>query len=219
MLRVGSVQSTTHKGEQVLLFDHGGFQGGEGVRQGENWYIENVFEELDSEREFFYDESISKLYYIPNASDVSLTGFVATRLKELVRIQGTQREPVRNITLKGLIFRDTAYSYMDSHGLPSGGDWALAKQGTITVFGSEGLTISENIFTALDGTGIFVGDYNRDLAIADNEFKGIGESAIAAWGSTSKCLNENCSLSLPYDVGPDGRKGKYANTPAFECKD
>eukprot|EP01061_Rhynchopus_euleeides_P006089 TRINITY_DN1516_c0_g1_i1.p1 TRINITY_DN1516_c0_g1~~TRINITY_DN1516_c0_g1_i1.p1 ORF type:complete len:336 (+),score=148.72 TRINITY_DN1516_c0_g1_i1:129-1010(+) len=30
---------------------------------------------------------------------------------------------------------------------------------------------------------------------------------MAAWGSTGKCLNANCSKSVPYEVGPDGRDG------------
>ena len=28
--------------------------------------------------------------------------------------------------MRGLVLRDTAYSYFAAHGLPSGGDWALA---------------------------------------------------------------------------------------------
>lgn len=44
------------------MFSRGGIQGGEGVTGGEAWYIENVMEELDSEREWFFDTPTSTLY-------------------------------------------------------------------------------------------------------------------------------------------------------------
>ena len=206
-MRVGGKLEGSHTTEQTLLFDRGGFQGGEGVREGENWYIENLLEELDSAREYYFDEDTLKLYYIPNASTAPTTGFVATKLKKLFSIEGSQENPVKNVSIQGLILRDAAYTYMDQHGLPSGGDWGLLKSGAITLKGTEGVTISNNFFTALDGTAVFIQDYNRDLLLAENEFEGIGESAIAAWGSTSACLNQNCSIKLPYLVGPDGRGG------------
>ena len=40
-----------------------------------------------------------------------------------------------------------------------------------------------------------------------NDFNWIGESAMTAYGSTSHCLNANCSIKLPGLVGPDGRNG------------
>merc|ERR1711966_352076 len=48
---------------------------------------------------------------------------------------------------------------------------------------------------------------NRELTISNNEFFGIGDSAMAAWGDTSFNLNENSSLKLAYPIGPDGRDG------------
>ena len=36
-------------------------------------------------------------------------------------------------------------------GLPSGGDWALQKQGAVTLVGTEGARIMDNLFTRLDG--------------------------------------------------------------------
>jgi len=116
-------------------------------------------------------------------------------------------KPAHHIAIKGMTLRDTAYSYFDPHGLPSGGDWALQKQGAITLSGTENIDIDSNLFTRLDGNAIFIGGYNRDMAINNNEFFGIGDSAMAAWGDTSFNLNSNASLTLPYPIGPDGREG------------
>ena len=39
-----------------------------GNNRGGEWYVENVFEELDSPNEYFYNESTHVLYYYHNAS-------------------------------------------------------------------------------------------------------------------------------------------------------
>jgi hypothetical protein len=117
-----------------LEFSRGGFQGGEGMGEldehnepaikSSNWYIENVFEEIDSPREWFYNETTRVLYYMPNASATGTldanglpTGsFVATDLKVLINITGSKSKPVANVTIAGLTLRDTSYTYMDPHG-------------------------------------------------------------------------------------------------------
>ena len=209
--------SFAYGGDTMLEFSRGGFQGGEGADASrintQNWYIENVFEEIDSPREWFFNESTRTLYYQPNATAVNATtglptgDFVATGAKVLINITGTQDQPVQNITITGLTFRDASYTYMDPHGLPSGGDWALQKQGAITLVGTESAKLDGNLFTRLDGNAIFMGGYHRGLEITDNEFEFIGDSAMASWGETSGRLNANGSVTLPYPVGPDGRGG------------
>lgn len=133
---------------------------------------------------------------------------MATAEKVLFIIVGTQKKPAHHIAIKGLTIRDTAFAYFEPHGLPSGGDWALQRQGAITLIGTEGIDVSDNLFSRLDGNAIFIGGYNRDMTIESNEFFGIGDSVMAAWGDTSFNLNENASLTLPYPIGPDGRGGE-----------
>lgn len=211
-----------YAGDSVLDFGRGGFQGGEGISPDgsnlnlSNWYIENVMEELDSPREWFFNQSTRTLYYKPNASAPGTTDpatglptgdFVMTGTKVLINATGSQADPVVNVSIGGLVLRDTAYTYMDPHGLPSGGDWALQKQGAITLVGTEGTVIENNLFTRLDGNAIFIGGYHRGLQISDNEFEFIGDSAMASWGDTGFRLNANGSKTMNYPVGPDGRGG------------
>lgn len=84
--------------------------------------IENVFEELDAEREWFFDESSQILYYKPNrtaagtmdpVSGLPTGNFVGcVGVKVLFNISGSKAEPVQNITIQGLTIRDTAYTYL-----------------------------------------------------------------------------------------------------------
>ena len=115
---------------------------------------------------------------------------------------------------------DTSISrsrYFDPHGLPSGGDWGLQKQGAITIVGSEAVTVEDCLLTRLDGNAIFIGGYNRNLTVKNSEFSFIGDSAMASWGDTSSALNANGSLTVPggYKVGPDGRGGEQSKSQLF----
>jgi hypothetical protein len=82
--------------------------------QGAEWYVENLVEELDSPREWFFDTKSSTLYYMPNATATSMldsnpnatatappTSVEVPVLGTLIRINGTQQSPVEGITFAG----------------------------------------------------------------------------------------------------------------------
>ena len=52
--------------------------------------------------------------------------------------------------------RDTAQSYLDRHGLPSGGDWALPYSAAVKLNNTAGVVVDANLFTRMDGIGVTV---------------------------------------------------------------
>ena len=120
-----------------------------------------MLEELDWENEWFYDEEAQKLYYFHNSTTQTpppaTTLFEAVTTKVLYSYNGTQAKPVKDVSLKGITLRDTAYTYLDPHGSPSGGDWSLQKQGAITAIGTEGLVVEGCKITRCDGNALFAG--------------------------------------------------------------
>ena len=196
----------------TLMFDpRTGHQGGEGMTESGQWWIENVLEECDDAREYFYDARTKTLYYNPNSTSAGPTGdeaWVATQQRVLFNVSGTMTAPVADVAIRGLSMRDTRFTYLDSHGMPSGGDWALQRSGAVTAWGTERLVIADCEFANLDGNGISLNGYQRDATIDHNDFSWVGDSAMAAWGHTGTCLNENCSKTVPYKVGPDARGGE-----------
>ena len=46
--------------------------------------------------------------------------------------------------------RDTSYTYMDPHGLPSGGDWGMTRLGALRLSGTEGVAVTGCTFERLD---------------------------------------------------------------------
>lgn len=146
---------------------------------------ENVLDELDAPGEFFYDLSAKKLYLWANGTvGVAPTDVVVPQLTVLINAVGTQALPVEGVEFAGITFRDTAPNFMGPHGTPSGGDWAVGRSGAIFFEGTVGATLKGNLFTSLDGNAVFVSGYARNASIVNNEFLGIGETAISQWGYT-----------------------------------
>ncbi len=211
MFEVGSF-NTDKNGTFTFTFSKGGFQGARGNEKGAEIVVENVMEELDAPSEWFYDEDSRTLYFFYNATSGTEppndTLFVMTSQKTLVMIQGNMTDPVEDITIRGINFRDTAYTYMDPHGMPSGGDWALERMGAIFLEGTKNVTIDSCIFEDLDGNGIMVSGYNRNTTITRNEFVWIGSTAIGQWGYTKTI--DSAAPGMGWD-GTDGNQPRFSN--------
>jgi hypothetical protein len=206
---------------QTFIFDPTtGGQGGEGMTNAKEWYVENVKEECDDADEFFFDQKSHELYFnfngTPGTGPTGMEQFEATRTRILFNISGMQDKPVTGVTIRGLHLQDTMLTYTDAHGMPSGGDWGLARNGAIFLEGTEDCVVDGNLMTRLDGNGVFLSQYNRNTNITNNEVGWIGASAFASWGSTSTCINANCSIKIPYPVGPDGRGGNQPRKTLIE---
>lgn len=202
MFEVGSYDSSTG----TFMFSKGGFQGARGNDNGAEFYIENVFEELDYPDEWFFDEKSKMLYvwYNGTGAPPEDTVFEVTQLKTLFMVMGSQEEPVKQVSFKGLMFKDTAYTYLDPHGMPSGGDWALERMGALYFEGTENTVVDSCVLERLDGNGIMISGYNRGVTIQNNEFAWIGDSAIGSWGYTTGAGIDG--------MGVDGTDG---NQPRF----
>ena len=112
-------------------------------------------------------------------------------LKILVDHKGTQWDPVRKVQHKGIKYIATSYTYMDPHGVPSGGDWALDRIGAIFLQGTEEVSFDGCTFDRLDGNGVFISGYNRNVTIMNSDFSFIGGNAIASWGFTNETEGDN----------------------------
>jgi hypothetical protein len=203
---------------------YGGFQGSRGEDSGEDTYIENVFEELDAPSEWFYNETTKMLYFFYNASmgvpPPSDGSMLATQVKWLFNITGTMADPVTDITIRGLGLRDTAYTYMDPHGIPSGGDWTLERSAVVFIEGAERISIVGNVFERIDGNAVMLSAYVRNATISYNEFAWIGSTAVASWGNTAP--GPGADSILPPGWGSDGTSGEQPryNTIAFNlCRE
>lgn len=74
---------------------------GDSNNLGEAFFIENVFEELDADNEFYFDEDTRVLYYFKSHGSPAPVIHVP-HLKTLVSLVGaSQQRPVVDVALKG----------------------------------------------------------------------------------------------------------------------
>ena len=185
MWQLDSIKSDTSN----LFFLHSGGNQGSDPATCDTFFIENIFEELDEINEWIYNDTQEILYFIPNITDnynysYNVSNIDITKLKVLIQFNGNQSNPIKNVTISGFRFIDTVYTYLDSHSNPPGGGWGVQYNGAINLFGTENVNIKNNIFSRLDGVGIFIFGYNRNTLITQNEFIWIGDSCIIALGNT-----------------------------------
>jgi hypothetical protein len=185
---VFAVEGATVAGNTTTLafsLSKGGNQGSRGGDSGQEFFIENVMDELDAPGEFYHDVASGKLYLLYNASGTpaDATIVVPTHVS-IVSAVGTAAEPVEDVGFKGIGFRDTAPNYLGPHGTPSGGDWAVGRAGALFFEGTVGASLDGCLLTSLDGNAVFFSGYNRNGSVTNSEFLGIGETAVVQWGYT-----------------------------------
>jgi len=171
-----------------FTFGRGGNQGARGENTGGDFFIENVFEELDYPGEFFFDSRAGSLYLFHNGTGPppKTARIVVPQKQVLVNVSGTQWNSVKNVTLQGIKFSASSYTYMMRHGVPSAGDWALERYAAVFLQGTDGYKIDGCSFERLDGNAVMISGYNREATIQNSDFAYIGGSAIAAWGYTNE---------------------------------
>ena len=173
---------------QILRWTYGGFQDARGGTTGAEWYIENVLAELDAPNEYYYERATGRLYYYHNGTGAPPQGlrFEALRNRVLVRVAGARDRPVSGVHFRGLTFTAAAATFLDPHGAPSGGDWALPRTAALVLEGTQDCVIAQCTFTRLDGTALLLSGYNRRALVERNEFAWLGASAIVAWGDAEE---------------------------------
>ena len=166
---------------RTISFSGGGYQEARGCRSGAEWYIENIVEELDAPNEWFYDDTSKMLHFFPNGS-LPGTG-IGTVFDQLFTVDGTADIPVMNVTFVNLTFAHTASTFLEKYEVPSGGDWAIHRGGTVFIEGVDGFLLQNCLFFSPGGNAVFLSNYVRNAVIEGNEFVYIGDSAIAAVGT------------------------------------
>ena len=158
------------------------------------WYVRNVFEELDTPGEYYFDPINKKLYIYYNATagtpppaDYDL---VASKLEVFFNFTGTSIAPVSDITFAGMGFRDQRHAQLERWEDPSGGDWGIRRAGLLHFEGTERVNVSGSTFYRTDANSIMISGYNRNVTVVDNEFAYIGMSAVVTYG---RCKQDNCT--------------------------
>jgi Right handed beta helix region len=207
---------------RYVWFGEGGYQIGAKwdrhparVNERSRFYIENVFEELDSLREWYLEKRTGTLYYMPETDvDLSTAVIEVPVLEHVINFSGTERDPVTHVHVNGFRIAHTASTFLKPYEVTSLSDWSIHRGGSIFFQGARDCTIKNCWFDAIGGNGVFMSRYNRDNVVSGCKFTETGDSAICFVGDFARangtlrefpyeCRAEN---NLIHDCGIFGKQ-------------
>lgn len=175
----------TGKDDTEKLLYEGGWQNNRPAKMHAKYrYVENIFEELDHPGEWFYNQKEEMLYLIPPAgSNLQTANFSFTMVTDILHIKGSLTNPIKNLTITGIDFIQTARSFMQVKEPLLRSDWAIYRGAAILLEGTESCAIKNCNFYDLGGSAVFLSNYNKEDLISNNHIYNIGANGIAFVGN------------------------------------
>lgn len=212
MFQIADYDASTNN----FTFGAGGNQGARGENSGGDFFVQGVLEELDYASEFVLDRKAKKLYLFHNATSGTAPptdGWIVPNTQVLLNMTGTQWDPVTDVNIANMTITATGATYMERHGVPSAGDWALDRFGAIFLQGTENAVVEGCTIERVDGNGVMISGYNRHATVKDSDFAFIGGNAIASWGYTNETRTDPGRpgvINTGYPAaGVDGTDGEH----------
>ena len=153
--------------------------------------VENIFEELDSPGEWYYDQTAGKLYVMPAAGVVldENTRIEAAVTEELIRIQGVRDGfPATRITFDGFTLENTARTMFTETYIPlMRGDWCVVRSGALFMQDAEYVAFKNGCIRHIGGNAVFLSGHCKGISIDHNEIRHIGSSGVLIAGLPDSC--------------------------------
>ncbi len=197
----------------------GGHQNNRSARMHDRYrMVENVFEELSSPGEFFFDEESKKLFWYPDQSDQIESVLEIPILKELIILKGEKSNPVEDIEISGIQFSQSLRTFMEEYEPLLRSDWTIYRGGALLISNAENCKINTCEFKELGGNGIFISGYNRGIRIEKNHIHDLGASGVALVGMSSAVRSPSFEYSefVPFEELDTIRGPKTDEYPS-EC--
>ena len=174
----------TGKTDDGRLQYEGGWQNNRQMGMHDEYrFVENVFEELDAPGEWFLDAQRNTLYFCPpDGVDLTAATFEAVRLRHLIEFRGNPQQPVRFVTLRDLVFRHAARTFMDNREPLVRSDWTIYRGGALFLEGTEDCALEDCLLDQLGGNAVFVSNYNRRVTIRGCQIADAGANGVAFVG-------------------------------------
>lgn len=142
--------------------------------------VENIFEELDTENEWFYDRATGFLYFYPSAgTDLDSAVIEVASLDEIMRIVNC----TSGVSIEGITFTQTHRTLFNSnYERPLRSDWGIVRKGCVYLENSENVNIEHCRFDHLGGNAVMMSGYNSNNTVDFCDFTNIGASGVLTVG-------------------------------------
>ncbi|WP_184549269.1 PDZ domain-containing protein [Mucilaginibacter sp. FT3.2] len=170
----------TH-GEPIL---EGGWQNNRRSGMHEKYrYTENVFEELDTVNEWYYNKKTKILYYLPpKGLDLKTAKFETPQIAHLFEFRGAEEKPVKNITISGLTLTETVRAFMQNKEPLLRSDWTIYRGAAVFYEGAVRCHLENCVLHDLGSNAVFFSKFNRDCEVSGCQISEIGASGICFVG-------------------------------------
>ena len=193
-----------------------------GDKPGPYW-VENVFEALDTPGQWYLDRPRGVLYYLPRpGEEMPSAEIIAPRLPQVLRVVGRAGAPVHDLRFEGLTFAHTEWQ--------PPADYASSLQAGIEVPGALLFDYAERC--AVTGGGIeHIGNYGvevgvgcADIEIARNRITDIGAGGIRighffSWETdgSGRLTERGLQRKAAMPKGPHSRRITVADNEIAHC--
>lgn len=177
-----SIEGKDAKGELILK---GGFQNNRQMGMHHTYrMVENIFEELDAEGEWYFDKETHTLYfYPPRELDLQTALFEVPQAENLFILKGKPGSPVRHVSVDHLELTQTLRTFMKTNEPLLCSDWKIYRGGALIIENAEKCSVNGCYLHDIGGNAIFFSNYNRNHRVSQNHITRIGASAVCFVGS------------------------------------
>lgn len=209
----------TGKSESGELMLEGGWQNNRqmGIHDRHR-FVENIFEELDTVNEWFFDKKAGYLYFFPpQGLNLNKACVEVANLKSIIEIRGSESDPVSNIHFRRLRFMHTLRTFMETREPLLRSDWTIYRGGAVVFEGAVNCSVEDCEFTYLGGNALFFTNYNRYCVVSGSLIHDIGASPVCFVGDPSAVRSPSFEYNefIPLDQLDKIPGPRSANYPAF----
>lgn len=172
------------KDQEGKLTLEGGFQNNRQMGMHDKYrFVENIFEELDTAGEWYFDKREKMLYFYPQqGTDLTKARVEIPQLKSLFEFRGTAEQPVKNIRIEGMELRHTLRTFMETKEPLLRSDWTIYRGAAVVMEGAEHCVIKDCFFNTVGGNAVFMSNYNRNNLVSGCHIAFAGASGVCFVG-------------------------------------
>jgi hypothetical protein len=211
----------TGKNDNAELAYEGGWQNNRRMGMHEKFrFVENIFEELDTVSEWFYDKKTKILYYYPpKGLNIATAKFEAPKLAHLIEFKGSEKKPVCNISIEGLSFTNALRTFMQNKEPLLRSDWTIYRGGAVLYEGAVNCSLKNCTLTQLGSNAVFFNNFNRNCEVSGCLVSEIGASAFCFVGDPDAVRSPNFEYYQSVPLAEiDRTPGPRTNNYPADCK-
>lgn len=183
-------------------------------------FVENIFEELDTANEWFYDKKTTTLYYYPpDDIDIKTATFETPQIAHLFEFKGSEKSAVSDINIQGLTLTGTLRTFMENKEPLLRSDWTIYRGAAVLYEGSVNCSLKNCKLSNLGGNAVFFNNFNRNCQVSGCLISRIGASAVCFVGDPNAVRSPSFEYNqfVPLEK-IDRTPGPKTNNYPAECK-